>query len=219
MWTGNFSQITDTFPTWMKIPCEIYIVTYEYIQIRSGFLLKFPHVDSFMIPNILYDFSPAAFPKSEEQIQTTADSDSCLQYPQCISSQFCRSSSSVESQFSCPQKNSLSHWRLCSRGWLRSNTGLRLLRGGSGISQTRQLLIPDPNGVRTPQAAQILVLQATPPLTLHPAERALATHAEVTEGKYPQEKGHCLGFPPRAFRAGGLCWVLVSGREEVSGLR
>lgn len=39
-----------------------------------------------------------------------------------------------------------------------------------------------------------------------PAERALATHVEVTEGKYTQERGHCLGFTPRAFRAGGLCW-------------
>lgn len=52
-----------------------------------------------------------------------------------------------------------------------------------------------------------------------PAERALATHVEVTEGKYPQEKGHRLGFTPGAFRPGGLCCVLVPGREEVSGLR
>lgn len=53
----------------------------------------------------------------------------------------------------------------------------------------------------------------------HHAERALATHVEVTEGKYPQEKGHRLGFTPRAFRPGGLCCVLVPGWEEVSGLR
>lgn len=89
---------------------------------------------------------------------------------------------------------------------------------GSGISQTRQLLIPDPDGVRTLRAPQILVLPASPPPPHH-AERALATHVEVTEGKYPQEKGHRLGFTPRAFRPGGLCCVLVPGWEEVSGLR
>lgn len=33
---------------------------------------------------------------------------------------------------------------------------------GSGISQTRQLLIPDPDGVRTLRAPQILVLPAPP---------------------------------------------------------
>lgn len=73
--------------------------------------------------------------------------------------------------------------------------------------ETRQLLIPDPDGVRT---------LPRPP---RPAESAFATHAEVTEGKHPQERGHCLGVlpPPGASRAGGLCCVWVSG--PWSGLR
>lgn len=52
-----------------------------------------------------------------------------------------------------------------------------------------------------------------------PAERALATHVEVTQGKYTDETGHCFAVIPRAFRVGSLCWCLGRGPEEVSGSR
>lgn len=85
---------------------------------------------------------------------------------------------------------------------------------GSGIAQTRQLLIPYPDGVRTLPAQQIHRLPA-PPL-MHPAENASATHARVTRGKHTQAMGHCFSSTPSAFRAAGSCWCFGSCREEVS---
>lgn len=46
---------------------------------------------------------------------------------------------------------------------VREHRTLFVTARGSGISQTRQLLIPDPDGVRTLPAPQILILPAGPP--------------------------------------------------------
>lgn len=92
---------------------------------------------------------------------------------------------------------------------------------GSGISQTRQLLIPNPDGVWTLPAPQILVLPARP--TPH-RERALATHVEVTQEKYSQETGQCLSFTPRTVKGGRFVlvfWLWLGGgvRIEIKARR
>lgn len=86
---------------------------------------------------------------------------------------------------------------------------------GSGICPTRQLLIPDPDGVRT-LPAQILVLPAGPRPPAPRREGALATHVEVTEGKHSQEKGQRLGFYSQSFQGGRL--VLCCGWRPGGGV-
>lgn len=87
---------------------------------------------------------------------------------------------------------------------------------GSGICPTRQLLIPDPDGVRTLPALQILVLPAGPRPPAPRREGALATHVEVTEGKHSQEKGQRLGFYSQSFQGGRL--VLCCGWRPGGGV-
>lgn len=114
-------------------------------------------------------------------------------------------SSCVESLFWCAEKNQDFPIESSDRGDGCGRTQDSVCYGrGSGISQTRQLLIPNPDGVWTLPAPQILVLPARPAPR---RERALATHVEVTQEKYAQETGQCLGVTPRTME--GRRFVLV----------
>ncbi len=153
---------------------------------------------------------------------TAAKSASCLQEQQCLMSQRTYQQLCWVTVLVLTKKkrwlHRLFHWRLWQRGWLWLNTGFCLLRD-------RKWNLPNKTAAHSRPRWRTNPLSTTDPhfnrrpAPLHPAERALATHVEVTEGKYTQEKGHWLGFTPRARRAGGLCaclgfWLGRSVRSE-----
>ena len=142
-------------------------------------------------------------------------SGSCLQEQRCIISQ------GTYQQLCWVTENGgshrLSHWRLWQRGWLWGSTGLCLLQPEEVESLKRDSCsFPTPMAYERSQRHRSSFYQPGPPASHR--EGALATHVEVTEGKYSQEKGQCLGFYSQSFQGGRLVlccgWRLGGGVGE-----